>query len=139
MDQNINWNTDPRAGVPYKDFDWGEFIDFLFSQPPQEPFTFTMSFLDTIDKNTLPQLLGQLLIRGTKIKYNKEICNLLPQEIAEMKNYFHSIGYDVSYNIISEQRQIEGRLVPVNDFQISFFPYPRLYDTHNRPEHIHCL
>lgn len=138
MDQHIYWNKDPRVGLPYRDFDWGEFIDFLFSQPPQEPFTFTMSFLDTIDKNILPQLLGQLLVKGVKIMYHKEICNLLPHEITEMKKYFHSIGYDVSYDIISEQRLIDNILVPVNNFHITFPPYPRLYDTHNAPEHIHC-
>jgi hypothetical protein len=112
------------------DFDWNEFVDKLFTQPPCEPFTYAIEFLDTIDTHGLTQLLGIMLINGVRNKYNKEIAQLSPNEIQNIREYYHSIGYDISYTLETTERDS----VPINKFNINFTTYPRQYDTHNRPD-----
>jgi hypothetical protein len=110
------------------DFDWGDFVERLFRQPPADPFTFYLSFLDEIDERKLANLLGQMLINGVKFKYHKEIARLSPNEIEEVKKYYHSFGYDITYQI-----EVVQGAVPINKFNIDFKPYPHLFDAYNKP------
>lgn len=116
----------------YQDGDWVEFTENLFSQPPQEPFSFAISFLDQVDPKQVTQLLGQMLIQGVRRRYHKEIAQLTPTEVEEVKNYYRSFGYDISYQI---ERKIQPHTsVPINLFHIDFQPYPVRYNRHNQPE-----
>lgn len=135
MDSIYDGKINPDSQQHYADFNWEDFVEKLFQQPPRDPFTYTMEFLEKIDAKTLTQLLGNLLVKGVKQKYNKEIANLEPQEINEIQKYFHSIGYEVKYQIERKQQLIPELhiVVPVNYFNIDFVPYSQLYNTHNVP------
>ena len=120
----------------YGDFDWNEFVESLFKTAPQDPFSFTMSFLDQIDELKLSTLLGNMLITGAKNKYGKEIAQLDQNEIDELQKYYHSIGYMVKYEIETTEKFVSElkKTVPVNLFKIDFLPYPVIYDRHNQPD-----
>lgn len=125
-------------GMHYVDFDWHDFVEKIFSQPPHDPFTFSMSFLDEINEKKLVELMGIMLAKGVKMKYNKEIAQLLPNEIDELQKYYRSIGYEVKYQIETKNQYVANlnKTVPVNFFQIDFQPYPRRHDRYNQPEKI---
>jgi HJR/Mrr/RecB family endonuclease len=116
----------------YQDGDWNEFTEKLFSQPPQDPFSYTVSFLDQVDSKKVSELLGYMLIQGVRLRYSKEIAYLTPTEIEEVKNYYHSFGYDITYQV-ERKTQLETD-VPLNIFHIDFRPYPIRYNRHNQPE-----
>uniref|UniRef100_A0A6C0BJM5 Uncharacterized protein n=1 Tax=viral metagenome TaxID=1070528 RepID=A0A6C0BJM5_9ZZZZ len=131
MDSLLSHTTPGTTpGVYSKDFDWTEFVSHLFAMPPQEPFTFTIEL-------SSPQLLGAMLIQGVREKYRKEAAQLTASEIAEVQQYYHSIGFHVIYQITPETHQsnIGGDPIMVNVYQIDFQPYSRLYDPHNHPGH----
>jgi hypothetical protein len=136
MDCVYDGKTSKETGTHYMDFDWKEFVEKLFMQQPRDPFTFSMEFLDTISERKLSELLGYMLITGAKNKYNKEIAQLLPQEIDELQKYYHSIGYEVKYQINTKMQYVSelNKELPVNFFQIDFQPYPMIYNNYNRPE-----
>jgi hypothetical protein len=111
----------------YHDFDWNEFVEKLFQQPPHDPFTFRMEFLEVMDPQKLSKLLGNMLIKGAKQLHNKEISQLTPEEFTKIKKYYHSIGFGVEY-VIKTQTQYVPKLkktLPVNHFQIDFKPLPK--------------
>ena len=114
----------------YKDFNWEDFVEQLFRQPPRDPFTYTISFLDSINEKKLTELLGNMLMKGVRQKYNKEISQLSPQEIDEIQRYYHSIGYEVKYNIERRNQLITelNIVVPVNFFNIDFIPYSQIHN-----------
>lgn len=110
--------------LDYKDFDWIQFVDELFKLPPCEPFSFSITFLDQLQPQQIPQLLGTMLLRGTYNKYGKEPNQLTPTEIDEIQKYFHSIGYKVEYEMIE------------NHINITFSPYSQIHNTFNQPDKI---
>jgi hypothetical protein len=138
MNQIDLGKTSDQTGEHYMDFDWIDFGEKLFAQPPQNPFAFTLSFLDEINERQLAQLLGTMLVNGVKQRYHKEIAQLTQQEIEEIQKYYHSIGYEVKYTIETQDRFVESlnKTVPVNLFSIDFVPYSRQYDKFNQPEKI---
>lgn len=138
MDRIYDGAVSSETGTHYMDFDWGEFVNNLFSQPPQDPFTFSMEFLDNIDERQLSELLGSMLITGAKNKYHKQIAELSPPEIEQLQRYYHSIGYEVKYQINTKLQFVPAlnKQAPVNFFQIDFQPYPRIYNRYNQPDKI---
>lgn len=124
--------------LSHRDFDWNEFMEQLFQSPPREPFTFTMSFLEEMEPKKLAGLLGQMLMHGARYKYGKEISQLQPVEIGILQQYYHSLGYEVVYEVEqkSQYNPDTGKDVPINIFHIDFRPYPMRYNVQNRPERL---
>jgi hypothetical protein len=121
-----------ETGLQYQDFGWDDFVEMLFSRPPEEPFAYQMKFLDELNKQQLTGLLGRSLINGVKLKYNKELAQMTPNEIDEIQKYYHSIGYEVQYRIEKIQKLPTDPIV--NLFMIDFVPYKRNNDRINQPE-----
>jgi hypothetical protein len=142
MDSIYNANYCQQTGEYYQDFDWDDFVAKLFSHPPCDPFTFRFEFLDGNlkgnDQNKIISLLGGMLIKGVRLKYNKEIAQLTQTEIDDVQKYYHSLGYQVKYSIEKTHQTdpITHVEIPINKFHIDFQPYPRSYDKYNRPEKI---
>jgi hypothetical protein len=136
MDQINQSKHQSDAGQNYMDFDWDKFVDVLFQRPPEDPFTFYMEFLDDVAPQQLSQMLGLMLVSGSKKLYGKEIAQLAPEEIDQLQRYYRSIGFEVVYQVGQEMRYVEklGKTVPVNLFQIDFKPCSQAYNTRNRPE-----
>jgi len=136
MDCIYDGEASNKTNTHYMDFDWKDFVEKLFADPPKDPFTFTMEFLRTIDERTLSELLGYMLITGAKHKYNKDIAQLIPQEIDELQKYYYSIGYKAQYQINTKIQYVPSitKEVPVNMFQIDFEPYSQVFNNYNRPE-----
>ena len=134
--QSSGYSTE--TGEHYLDFDWNIFVDRLFSQSPKDPFTFRMEFLTEMDAKQLSMMLGNMLIAGVKKIYNKQIAQLLPEEIAHMQKYFQSIGFETEYVTKTKIQYIPNlqKTVPVNYFQIDFKPCSQLLNNYNRPEKI---
>ena len=136
MNQIHDGQISQEFGLHYQDFDWNEFVEKLFRQPPSDPFTFQMSFLEQLTEGQLAQHLGIMLVNGARDKYHKELAELLPAEIEVMQKYFHSVGYEIKYQVESKEQFVKefNKVMPVNYFQINFVPYPRINDIHNQPE-----
>jgi hypothetical protein len=116
----------------YLDFNWSDFVEKLFTNPPMDPFTLRMEMLDNVDQRKLSQMLGYMLITGAKMKYNKEIAHLLPQEIDTLQKYYRSIGFQVTHEVtVTDGGEGKG---PINHFQISFQKCPYYYNNYNLPE-----
>lgn len=115
--------------------DWNEFLQKLFNQSPQDPFTFTLQFIDQLDPQKLPQFLGHMLITGAQILYDKEIAQLDPHEIDHLQKYYRSIGYEVEYQIKTDTQYLPqlNQKLPVNFFQIDFKPCSQKYNYYNKP------
>ena len=138
MDHIQNTGCAAETGEHYMDFDWKEFVEQLFNQSPKEPFTFHIEMLTEINEKQLSTLLGNMLITGVKKLYNKDIAQLLPDEIENMQKYFKSIGFEVEYLIKTQTQYISElqKTVPVNYFQIDFKNCSQLLNNHNKPEKI---
>jgi hypothetical protein len=127
----------PETGQAYMDFDWNDFVTRLFTQPPQDPFSFYMEFLTEMTEAELSKMLGMMLVNGAKQKYNKEIAHLLPNEIGELQMYYRSIGFEVEYKVETQERYIaeKGKMMPVNMFQIDFKPCSQSLNKQNQPRY----
>jgi hypothetical protein len=125
-----------ETGESYMDFDWNEFVEKLFQQSPQDPFTYRMEFLEEMDAKKLSGLLGAMLIKGAKQLYSKEIAQLTPQEIETLQRYYRSIGFEVEYDVETKIQYVEGlkKTIPVNRFHIDFKPCSQLFNNYNKPE-----
>ena len=75
----------------FYDCDWIDFVDKMIENPPGEPFSFRLQFLDEIDENKLIKLLSTMLIRCAKYKYNKELYQLSNDDIDVIKEYLSLI------------------------------------------------
>jgi len=138
MDHIYNGTYNKETNEHYADFDWNEFVERLFKQPPKDPFTFRMEFLSEIDEKKLSELLGMMLVNGVKQLYNKEIAQLTPEEIEKIQKYYRSIGFEVEYQIKTKLQYIPHmkKTLPVNFFQIDFKPCSQALNNYNKPEKI---
>ena len=111
-----------NAGGYYIDFNWDEFVIKLFSLPPQNQFSFRIELLQTMDPNELPKLLGNMLVTGAKQLYNKQLAELIPEEIENLQNYYRSIGFELEYKSTKKIQYIPElkKTLPINHFQIDF-------------------
>ncbi len=124
------------AQQSYMDFDWNDFVEKVYSYPPQDPFTFFLEWLDDMEALKLSELLGNMLVKGCQQLYKKEIAQLNPDEIDTLQKYYRSLGYEVEFKIKTEHRYIEqlGKTMPVNLFAIDFKPCSQGLNTNNRPD-----
>jgi hypothetical protein len=127
MNPNDKWqkNTD-NPTESYCDFNWNDFVTVLFKQPPQSQNTFRLEALQELSHAELSKMLGELLIHGAQVMYSKQLAELAPDEIDELKKYLASVGFTVEFNVTSSEEfsPAYGRKVPVNRFQIQFIPLP---------------
>jgi hypothetical protein len=115
------------------DFRWNHFVEAIFNQPCQEPFSFNVEFINRIpDKNQLSQLLGYFISTGAKQIYSKELADLSAEEWECIRRYLLSIGWDVEYAVEQKTKKVvdynpDGSKVkkdiPFNHINISFRPY----------------
>lgn len=127
------------TGEHSMDFDWGDFVESLFHQPPKDPFTFRMEFLDQMDTRGIGELLGGvMLVKGAKYLYNKEIAQLNSDEINNLQKYYRSIGFEVEYDVKSKLQFVKelNKNVPVNYFEINFKPCSQLLNNYNKSQKI---
>jgi len=138
MDHIYNGSYCNETNESYMDFDWNDFVERLFKQSPRDPFTFRMEFLEEMDAQKLSELLGMMLIKGTKQLYNKEIAQLTPEEIEKIQKYYRSLGFEVDYQVKSKIQYVPDlkKTLPVNYFQIDFKPCSQLLNNYNKPEKI---
>ena len=137
MDPTYN-HYNKQTKESYSDFDWNEFVEKLYAQPPCDPFTFRLKFLDGMNDAKLSELLGNMLIIGVKQLYNKQIAELNENEICTVQKYYRSIGFEVEYLIKNKIQYIAelGKTMPVSYFQIDFKPCSQALNDYNKPEKI---
>jgi hypothetical protein len=102
---------------------FSDMVKNIYSAPPMDAFSVHFEFLDEIKKEEVKKYLAYFVMEGAKIKYNKQLAELVDTEIATLSEYLHSIGWDVSFQIETKTQNIEGKDIPVNYFLIDFFPY----------------
>ena len=126
------------TGEHYVDFDWNEFSENLFKQPPCDPFTFRMEFLDDLKQPQVFQLLGQTLMTGARQLYNKQLADITEQELDRIREYFKSLGLDVEANLTQSIQYLPElkKTMPVNHYTYHFKPCRPELNLHNRPEKI---
>jgi hypothetical protein len=107
-----------------------DFVQNLFSQPPAAPFTYRLD-LDMQDRTTWLSIMQSILLKGIEKKYRKFMHELQPEEIAMMRDYFLSFGWDASYEIENLQKDVvdyheDGsaypRTIMFNKYKITFNP-----------------
>lgn len=106
-----------------KDLSFKEMVENIYSAPPMDAFSINFEFLDEIKKEDLKKYLAHFVVEGAKIRYNKQLAELTPDEIQVLKDYLHSIGWDISFEVETKTQVLEGKETPVNYFLIDFFPY----------------
>ena len=126
------------AEESYQDFKFKDFVTAIYKMEPQDPFSLRLQFLDEIKKEDLRQLLAYFIMTGAKTLYGKELSELTPKEMKNLRSYLHSIGWDVKYEIEKRMQKISekdpNKETPVNYFKIDFFPAnPALDKNTNNP------
>lgn len=110
--------------------DINSFLDNLFRQPPTPPFSFRLAF-EGLPAGQLHNILGDILIKGASIRYNRQLHELSDREMQTMREYLHSIGWDAVYNIVKRSKTVldyhpDGtpymRVFPLNNVQMTFQP-----------------
>lgn len=93
--------------MEHQDMTFDKFIDMVFKHPVQDPFSFDFSFIDQIpDKTQQNQLLGQFVVTGAKMLYDKQLAQLTESEIGVLKKYMLSIGFDVKYETKVQTKKV---------------------------------
>lgn len=101
------------------DMSFNQFVDMIFKNPPQEPFTWNFSFINNLpNKDQQAQLLGYFIVTGAKNKYDKELANLTEREIGTIREYLLSIGFDIEYEQLKSVKK-------VRDYHPDNTPYDR--------------
>ena len=120
----MNSGCDTERQQSFMDFNWDEFVERLFSQPPEDPMTFYMEWLTELTESQVSELLGNMLIMGAKTLFDKEIAQLSREEIDTLQKYYNSLGYKVIYAIETKEQYVPNldKMIPVNYFQIDFTP-----------------
>lgn len=112
-----------RTQTHSADFSWKDFVAAIYKQDPQPPHTFAMESLEEMPKDALQKYLAHFLMYGAKTLYNKELAQLLPEEIAQLRRYLLSVGWNVDYKIETRQQKLKDgsdKETPVNYFLIDF-------------------
>lgn len=119
----------------YQDFKFKDFVTAIYKKDPQDPFSLCLQFLDEIKPEDLRQLLAYFIVTGAKTLYNKELAQLTPDEIGNLREYLHSVGWDVSYEVETRMQKISekdpNKETPVNYFKIDFFPADPTLNKHS--------
>jgi len=81
-------------------YDFSLLTEKVFSHEPLPPHSFSFSLMDEADPKIVPQLLGNFLSTGAKMKFNKPELGLLTErEIEILREYLLSIGWDMEYSV----------------------------------------
>ena len=59
---------------------------------------------DDVSTDTIPNILGNILVKGTKYLWNIQLNQISTDQILKLRQYLWSIGYDVEYDI---QKQVK--------------------------------
>src|SRR3989344_2196937 len=89
------------------DMNFKDFVSFVFGFPPQDAFSYDFSFIENIpSREQQAQLLGEFLVTGAKLKYNKALADLSDTERQVLRQYLLSIGFDVNYIVKPETKTV---------------------------------
>lgn len=126
---------------PSMDFSFGDFVEKLYQMPAQPAFAFHIEFLDTINSEELRKLLAHFVITGAKRKYNKELTDLLPNEIEHLQEYLASIGFKIEFKVESMMQKLDlkkksDKETHVNYFLIDFIPLNPSTNMNNMARHL---
>jgi hypothetical protein len=112
-----------------KEFSWKDFVIAIYKSEPQDPHTFSMEALEDMPKDALQKYLAHFIIYGAKTLYNKELAQLLPNEIAHLRRYLLSVGWKVDFKVETRQQKLndadDKKETSVNYFMIDFIPAKR--------------
>lgn len=101
-----------------------EFTEHLFGNSPLPPFSYFMQ----LDGN-YEHVLGNMLIKGAKIIYGKQLCELSDVEIGNLRQYLLSMGWDADYNMVELFKSVldyhpDGTpyiaKIVINNWQVTF-------------------
>lgn len=116
--------THENASIVETDFNFDEFVEKIYQEAPKPAFTYHMEFLEVISADELRKLLAYFVMTGAKRIYNKELSELLPNEIEHLREYLISIGYKVEFKVESRMQRIDpknpNKETLVNYFLIDF-------------------
>lgn len=100
------------------DFNFEEFVEKLFNNPPFEPNDMYIEF-DDINNEEKKQMIYHMLQRGANILFNKVASEMDPNEILLIKKYFYSIGIDVNHKYLGND--INGN--PIIEIDVYKYEY----------------
>jgi hypothetical protein len=103
--------------VEMDEMDVANLISSLFSAPPQDPFTIKLE-IDEANEQMIIDLLQSVLVQGSFFRFKKAIHALDENEVALMRKYFQSFGWDALY-------EKETALKPVTDYHENGSAYVR--------------
>lgn len=118
--QQVNSTPAVSKGVKFSDL-----VQNLYKALPRDPFAYRLEFLTNLQGEDLKRLLAYFLVTGAKNLYNKKIIDLTLVELAYLKRYLLSIGWDMKYNLETRLQQDEKdstKKTPVNYFVMDFNP-----------------
>lgn len=121
------------------DFSWKDFVENIYRRDPEPTHTFSIEALEELPKDAMQKYLAYFLMYGAKTLYKKELAQLVPEEIDNLRRYLSSIGWKVNYTIETKQQNLDdndkSKSTMVNYFLIDFTPAKRdeLNDT-NKPD-----
>lgn len=113
-----------------------DFVTTLFTDSPQSPFTY---FMDMSSEPNPMMVLSQILMAGAQIKYQKQIADLTETEVAKLRDYMLSLGWDADYKLVVKYKEVldykpDGspyvKEIKLNNWQVTF----KAADTRLRPE-----
>jgi hypothetical protein len=110
------------------DFSWKDFVTAIYKRDPEPSHTFTIEALDVLPKDALQKYLAHFLMHGATTLYKKELSQLLPDEIANLRKYLLSIGWKVDYKVETRMQKLKDgsdKETQVNYFLIDFIPAKR--------------
>lgn len=102
------------------DTDVSHLITGLFSFEPQDPFTIRFELAEENETNErlIIDLLQTILVQGSYFRFKKAIHTLDESEVALMRKYFQSFGWDALY-----EKELASK--PVTDYHEDGSPYIR--------------
>ncbi len=81
----------------FAEFIFEDFVEKLFALPPQSPYTFQLELSGS--ETDINSMMGFMLQKGSQLLFKKVVSEMNENEILKLKQYFHSIGADVNYNL----------------------------------------
>lgn len=107
---------------------WGDVIEQIFKDEPSDPFSYRIEIIEeNVDEYMVSRMLADFCILGARKKFNKELCDLTPEEAKEIHKYLWSIGWDAEYTDSYSIEMKDGVEVPVIRIHTEFKRCPLSY------------